>query len=127
MANVTLSPKSTVDTTTAQFAQHISGKVAGADIVAGQPVEIRTDDKLYPLATGPFVGIAPRTAKAGQALTVYGTGVRFHASDTNLAALVYYAGAAGTISDAATALDDQGAFIRVGLRDLMVVRTGKLA
>ena len=129
MANITISTRSSVDTSTALYAGHISGKVAGADVTAGQPLYLKqSDDKLYPFATGEaFAGIAARNAKAGQPVTAYNINVRFHASDAALTAKVYYVGAGGVISDTATTDDTRGAFLRVGPNDLTIIAAGKLA
>lgn len=129
MANITISTRASVDASTALYAFQISGKVAGADVTAGQPVYLRqSDDKMYPFATGEVLaGIAARNAKAGQPVTVFGIGTRFHASDAALTAKVYYAGAGGVISDTATADDTRGAFLRVGPNDLAIIAAGKLA
>ena len=129
MANITLSTLASVDASTAMFAGHISGKLAGADVAAGQPVYLKqTDDKVYPFATGEvFAGIAARKAKAGQPVTVYNINARFHASDTALTAKVYYVGAGGVISDTATTDDTRGAFLRVSANDLTIIAAGKLA
>lgn len=120
------------DTTTAHFATQITGALAGEALDVNQPLELRADGRLYRAAgTGVFVGVSPRTAKTGnQALTVHGIGQRFHASDagTLTPGKTYYLGAAaGTISDAATANDAQGAFVAVSKHDLMVARIGRLA
>lgn len=119
------------DTTTAHFATQLTGSVTGEPIDVNQPVELRADGKLYKASgTGAFLGVSPRTAKvANQALTVHGIGQRFHASDagTLTRGKVYFLGATpGQISDAATAVDAQGAFVAVSANDLMVVRIGKL-
>lgn len=129
MPAITLSPKADIDASTAMFAFQISGKRAGEDLQPGVPVYLNpADDRVYKYATGQaFVGIAARAAKAGQPCTVYGPGVRFHASDTPLTSALYYVGTGGTINDAATAVDSEGAFVRVGPNDLMIARMGKLA
>lgn len=120
------------DTTTAHFATQVTGSVTGEPIDVNQPVELRANGRLYRASgQGVFVGVSPRTAKtASQALTVHGIGQRFHASDAGaltVGATYYLGAAAGTISDAATANDAQGAFVAVSPRDLMVARIGKLA
>ncbi|MFC6592404.1 hypothetical protein ACFP81_10635 [Deinococcus lacus] len=120
------------DTTTAHFATQVTGAVTGEPIDVNQPVELRADGRLYKASgQGAFMGSSPRTAKtASQALTVHGIGQRFHASDdaSLTPGKTYYLGTApGTISDAPTANDAQGAFVAVSTRDLMVVRIGKLA
>ncbi|GGL15812.1 hypothetical protein [Deinococcus radiotolerans] len=120
------------DTTTSHFATQHTGSVAGELIDVNQPVELRADGRLYKASgAGTFLGVSPRTVKvANQALTVHGLGQRFHASDAGSLVIgkTYYLGAtAGQISDAATAVDAQGAFVAVSAYDLTVVRIGKLA
>lgn len=120
------------DTTTAHFATQVTGCVTGEPIDVNTPLELRADGRLYKASgQGTFVGVSPRTAKtASQALTAHGVGQRFHASDAGslTPGKTYYLGAtAGQISDTATAVDAQGAFVAVDKRDLMVVRVGKLA
>lgn len=129
MANITLSARASFDASTTMYAFQISGKVAGEDLATGQPVYLKaSDDKVYKYATGQvFVGLAARPAKAGQPVTVYGPGARFHASDAALTANAYFVGTGGVISDTATADDTKGAFIRVGANDLMIIAAGKLA
>lgn len=61
---------------------------------------------------------------------MHGLGQRFHASDegTLVPGAKYFLGsAAGTISDAATTRDSEGAFVAVSVHDLMVVRIGQYA
>lgn len=128
MAAITISANASVDGSTAQVAMQLSGKVAGEDINAGQPVYLKqSDDKIYKFATGKiFIGIAARTAKAGEPLTVFGLGTRFYASSTALTGDLYYVNVAGAIDTAATTDDTVGAFVRVGANDLMIVKVGKL-
>lgn len=128
MAAITISANASVDISTAQFAMQLSGKVAGEDINAGQPVYLKqSDDKIYKFATGKiFIGIAARTAKAGEPITVFGLGTRFYVSSTALTGDLYYVNVAGAIDTAATTDDTVGAFVRVSANDLMIVKVGKL-
>ena len=128
MAAVTISANASVDISTAQYAMQLSGKVAGEDINAGQPVYLKqSDDKIYKFATGKiFIGIAARTAKAGEPITVFGLGTRFYVSSTALTGDLYYVDVAGAIDTAATTDDTVGAFARVSANDLMIVKVGKL-
>jgi hypothetical protein len=119
------------DTTTAHFATQITETVTGEPIDVNQPIEGRSDGRLFRAAgTGTFVGVSPRSVgKANQALTVHGIGQRFHARDEGdlVPFKIYFLGAAaGTVSDVATANDAQGAFVAVSKYDLMVARIGKL-
>lgn len=120
------------DTTTAHFATQVTGSLTGEPVEVNQPVELRPDGRLYKASgQGVFIGVSPRAVKvASQALTVHGIGQRFHASDAGALTpgKAYYLGTApGTVSDAATANDSQGAFVAVSRHDLMVVKIGKLA
>lgn len=122
------------DTSTGHFATQLTGNTTGEAIDVNQPVEVRSDGRLFKTAgasSGTFLGVAVRTAKvANQAMTLRGIGQRFHARDEGdlVPGKTYYLGAtAGYISDAATAKDSQGAFVAVSGTDLMVVRVGKLA
>lgn len=128
MAAITISANASVDASTAQVAMQLSGKVAGEDINAGQPVYLKqSDDKIYKFATGKiFIGIAARSAKAGEPLTVFGLGTRFYVSSTALTGDLYYVNVAGTIDTAPTTDDTAGAFVRYGTNDLMIVKVGKL-
>lgn len=117
------------DTSTSHFATQITGLVNGEPFDVNQPLEVRSDGRLYRTSgAGVFMGVSPRSPKvANQATTVHGLGQRFHASDAGSLTIgaVYYLGEApGTISDAPTANDDQGAFVAVSTHDLMVVRIG---
>ncbi len=128
MADITISTRSSVDTTSAQFAQQHAGKVLGADVLAGQPLELRTDGKVYPFAgtTGAvFFGISPRNAKALQPLTCYGLSTQFHAAEGTLTIgkTYYLSDTAGKIADAAGTKDANGSFFAVSVNDLIVTRS----
>lgn len=128
MANLTLSAKSSVDTTSAQFAVQLGGALCGEDIAAGQALELRSDGKLYKHVNKAFIGIAPRPAKAGQPLTAYATGTRFKATDGGLTPgnIYYLSDTAGLIADAATTKDTKGTFYAVSTQDLVVRRAGPI-
>lgn len=128
MAAITISANASMDGSTAQLAMQLSGKVAGEDINAGQPVYLKqSDDKIYKFATGKiFIGVASRTVKAGEPLTVFGLNTRFYVSSTALTGDLYYVNVAGAIDTADTADDTMGAFARVSANDLMIVKVGKL-
>ena len=73
-----------MDASTAMFAPQISGLIAGEDINVGAPCYIKAaDGKIYNSngvaanEAAKVDGFAPRNAKAGQALTLFGKGARF--------------------------------------------------
>jgi hypothetical protein len=126
MADLILSPRSSVDTTSNHFSQQLAGKVCGADIAAGQPMELRANGKLYPFAnTGSFFGVSPRAAKTGQPVTAYAFACRFHAVDGGLIIgnTYYLSDVAGKIADAAGTVDTKGSFTAVSASDLVVTRS----
>jgi hypothetical protein len=137
MANITRSTKASPDPISAQFAPQFGDAQAGEDISAGQPVCLNTDGKLYKFNSATaavanrvlLAGIAARSAKAGQPLSVLGVGTRFNIADAALVrGRVYFCSAtAGEIDDAATAVDAVGAFYALSTSDLVVVNQGKLA
>lgn len=133
MTNITRSPRASVDTTSAHFAQQHTGKVLGADVAAGQPMELRTDNKLYPYAKtagAAFFGVAPRSGKVGQPMTAYALSVQFRATEGTLAlcATYYLSDTPGEISDAPGTKDTTGTFFAVNANDLIVTRSfGKVS
>lgn len=120
------------DTNTSHFAVQFTGGNSGEAFDINQPLELRTDGKLYKNSgTGTFIGVSPRTVGVpNQAITVHGIGQRFHArdeGDLNIGATYFLGATAGYISDTATARDSMGAFTAVSKFDLMVVKQGKVA
>lgn len=132
MAQITLSPSASGDANSNMYADQIPDYRAFEDIEAYQPVfidfSVTGAKKVKKAVNGsPVHGVAARKVRAGQPITIFGLGARFHASDTTLTSTVYYAGTGGTIHDAATALDATGMFIRCNDNDLKVINVGKLA
>ena len=88
MADVvkTVQTHGVVDARTAMYAQQNTGLVAGEDLKAGGAVRIGTGWKVYKAKAGDarFDGIAPKDAKAGQPVTIFGIGTRFHATEAEL-------------------------------------------
>jgi len=119
------------DTSTAHFSTQLTGCNSGEAFDINQPLELRTDGKLYKVSgAGNFVGISPRTVGVpNQAITPRGIGLRFHARDEGdlTVGATYFLGAtAGYISDTATARDSMGAFTAISKYDLLVVKQGKV-
>ncbi|GGR00252.1 hypothetical protein [Deinococcus ruber] len=132
--NITISPRASIGTTSAHFSQQHAGKILGANINAGQPMELRADNKVYPWAgstsTAAFFGIAPRSGKAGQPITAFGLATHFRASDVALTigATYYLSDTAGMISDTAGTKDTTGSFFAINAYDLVVTRSfGKVS
>lgn len=133
MANITISTRASVDTTSAQFAQQHAGKLTGEAIAAGQPLELRADGKIYKFAgtaNSVFFGIAPRSAAIGAPLTCYGLSIQFRAAEGTLVVgkLYYLSDTAGQIADAAGTKDSTSSFIAVSINDLILTRSfGKVS
>jgi hypothetical protein len=128
MANITRSPRASVDTTSAQFAQQHAGKILGEDVAAGQPMEMRTNGQLYRFVgtTGAvFFGIAPRSGRTGQPMTAYGLSVQFRASEVALTIgkTYFLSDTVGEIADTAGTKDSTGSFFAVNANDLILTRS----
>lgn len=121
-----LSTKAGVDTSTAMYAQQVTGLRAAEDIPAGHAVRIGAGRKIYKAKAGEkFDGITPRACKVGEAITVYGIATRFRATDTELDPEKLYKLGAGYGVFADTAPSDNAALFRpVGRHDLEVIRVG---
>ncbi|HEY7234901.1 MAG TPA: hypothetical protein VH539_12175 [Gemmatimonadaceae bacterium] len=86
MATVTRDPNGVwVDASTAMPGNQITGLIAGADIGAGMPCYVKAADGLVYQSDGAaateaakFDGFSARAAKAGQPITLYQAGVRYH-------------------------------------------------
>ncbi|SMB93322.1 hypothetical protein [Deinococcus hopiensis] len=128
MTNIVRSPRASVDTTSAQFAQQHAGKILGEDVAAGQPMELRPDGKLWRFAgtaNSVFFGIAPRSGRTGQPMTAYGLSTQFRAADQTLTIgkTYFLSDTVGEISDTAGTKDANGSFFAVGTSDLIVTRS----
>lgn len=130
MADVTKTAEThgVVDARTAMYAQQNTGLVAGEDIGAGHAVRIGTGWKVYKAKAGDtrFDGIAPKDARAGQPITIFGIGTRFHATEGALAPLpgLYFLSAtAGLFSDTATG-SGRPVARAVSTHDLEITRVG---
>jgi hypothetical protein len=86
MAVVTRDPNGVyIDTSTAMFAAQISGLLLGANVNSGAPCYVKAaDGNVYPSdgvaanEAAKFDGFTPRAGVAGQAITLFGIGARFH-------------------------------------------------
>lgn len=128
MADVTKTTEThgVVDARTAMYAQQNTGLVAAEDIGAGMAVRIGTGFKVFKAKAGDarFDGIAPKNAKAGQPITIFGIGTRFHATEGTLTPALYFLSAtAGLFSDTATGAGKPVARA-VSVHDLEVIRVG---
>lgn len=111
MADVTRTNPS-LDAATGQFADQISGLVCGEDIAAGDACYIKGADGAIYKANGTAAdekakcaGFAPKAAKSGEPLTLYGPGARFQydsAAGLTPGKPLFISATAGALGDAAT-------------------------
>ncbi len=99
-----------MDDSTGMFALQVTDLLAGEDIAVLDACYIKSDGKVWrslgssDTAAAAFIGFAPRAAKAGQAVTLYGLGARFRYGSSLTPGAVYYVGAtAGGLDTAVTA------------------------
>lgn len=130
MALVTRAAIASMDASTGMFAPQITGLIAGENIDIAAPCYIKTTDgKLY-MSNGTaaneaaeIVGFAPRAAKSGEALTVFGKGARFHYGTGLTPGDKFYIGAtAGRLDTAATTGDALGVAQVITATDIRVIR-----
>ncbi len=100
-----------LDGSTGQFADQISGLLCGEDIAAGDACCIKSDGLIYKAdgsaadQLAKFAGLAPKAAKSGEPLTLYGPGARFgYDSEAGLTPGVplFVSVTAGALADAAS-------------------------
>lgn len=128
MSLITRSADASVDASTAAVAPQISGLVAASDIDVAAPCYITSAGKVAMCdATAAnelavLAGFAPRAAKTGQPITLYGAGTRFRYGSGLTPGAYYYLGAtAGRLDDAATTGNDQPVAQAVSATDIRVV------
>lgn len=110
MAQVTKDANASLDDSTAMYAGQISGLIAGAAIGALDACYIKAaDGKAYPsngsaaTEAAKFDGFAARAASAGDPVTLFSNGARFHYGTGLTPGTDLYIGtAAGSLADAAT-------------------------
>jgi len=121
------------DTTTAQFAPHITGLMAGEDLLACAPCYIKTSDNLVYMSNGTaaneaaeVVGFSARATRAGEPVTLYGIGTRFHYAAGTLSpgAILYVAATAGRLADSGTTGDPTGVAFAINPYDIIIFRAG---
>lgn len=121
------------DTTTAQFAPHITGLMAGEDLLACAPCYIKTSDNLVYMSNGTaaneaaeVVGFSARATRAGEPVTLYGIGTRFHYAAGTLSpgAILYVAATAGRLADSGTTGDPMGVAFAINPYDIIIFRAG---
>ena len=124
------SSSANIDASTAQFANQITGLVAGEDLDVCAPCHIHTDGLVYMSnatsanADAELAGFTPRAAKSGQPVTLFGAGARFKYSDGNLTpGATYYMGATdGRLDDTATTGDSVGVAQAIDAYDIRITR-----
>ena len=124
----TTQTRGVVDARTAMYAMQNTGLVCGEDIEAGHACRIGAGFKVFKAKAGDarFDGIAPKSMKAGQPITLFGVGTRFHATEGTLAAepgLYYLSTTPGLFSDTATGAGKPVARA-VSRHDLEIIRVG---
>lgn len=117
MATVAKSALASFDASTGMVAPQVSGLILGEDVLeAVTPLQLKADGKLWKAsgaaadANARVFGWSTRkNGKSGQPMTVYGLGAVAKYSDSLLTpGAIYYLGAAGVLSDVATAGDAVG-------------------
>lgn len=129
MAEVALSPNASVDARTSMYAQQNTGLVLAEDVEAGMALRIGEGWKVYKAsgaAGSRFDGVAPKKMRAGQPITLFGVGARFHATDAELDPTKAYYPSATTPGGWADAGAGQPVARAVSRRNLEVIRVGVL-
>jgi hypothetical protein len=135
MALLTPAADLSIDTSTAMFADQISGLYAGEDLLACAPCYIKSSDgKVYQAngtaatepATG-YGGFTPRATKSGQPCTLYGQSTRFRyvtaANALTIGAKYFIGATAGRLDTAATTGDAVGVAWAITTTDIVVTRS----
>lgn len=127
MPQITISTKADIDAK-GHTAVQITGLKALVDLEPCTPVKIVADGSNFrvTIATGADVcdGISsPKKTLAGQPVTVFGTGMRFHASDDGSLTPGLY-GLTATARQVDTASANTKYFRAVSKYDLQVIRVG---
>lgn len=129
MAEITRSASASPDASTSMFARNISGVIAAVDITVGQAVYINSSGQAA-LSTGAaanaaavFIGLAARSAKAGQPVTILGANARWkYGSGLTPGARYYVSGTvAGGLADAASTGGTSVVAFAIDTTDIMVV------
>jgi len=128
MALVTRSAQASVDTSTTMFAVQITGLLAGEDLDVCAACFIHTDGLVYHADGGAadaearVRGFTPRACKAGQAITLFGTGTRMrYGSGLTPGADLFLAATDGRLDTAATTGGTTRIAYAINTTDIMVV------
>lgn len=128
MAAVTKATTVGMDASTGEYARHIAGLLAGADIAAGAPCYINADGKVYEAngvalnAAAVVRGFAPKLYKAGEAVALYGTNARFRwGSGLTPGASLYLGATSGGLDTAATTGGTAPIAFAIDTTDIMVL------
>lgn len=131
MALVTRDSAASMDASTGMIAPQITGCIAGENLDVAAPCYIKGSDGLVYMSNGTAAneaakcdGFTPRTTKAGQAVTLFGVGARFHyaASGLTPGAPLYIGATAGRLDTAATTGDAVGVARAINATDIRVTR-----
>ena len=116
------------DAATAMYARNYSGLLAGEAITIGQACYIKSDGKAWLTdgsaadAEAVFVGLAARTAAAGQPVTLLGANSRWkYGSGLTPGARYYVSVTDGALDDAATTGGTVAVAIAIDTTDIMVI------
>lgn len=131
MAVITTALDASIDASTAMFAPQITGLLAGEDLALCGPCYLKSSDGLVYKSNGTalneaaeFIGISPRGARLGEAVTIYGQGTRFRVSGGTLVPGDFYfvAATAGAWDNVATIGDTVGTIQAISTTDAIVCR-----
>lgn len=118
------------DASSLLYAPQLPGRLAGEDIDAGAPCYIKASDGLVYMSNGTaaneaatLFGFAPRSAKSGEPITLFGRGVKFrYGSGLTIGAKLYIGATAGRLDTAATTGDAVGVARVISANDIQVTR-----
>jgi hypothetical protein len=130
MALITRSADASMDASTGAFAPQITGLKAGEALDVAAPCYIKTTDGLVYMSNGTaaneaaeIVGFTPRAVNAGEPVTLFGKGTRFHYGSGLSPGDKYYIGAtAGRLDAAATTGDAVGVAQAITATDIRIIR-----
>jgi hypothetical protein len=133
MADVTRSAQASMDTSTGQFAPHITGNLyAGEALDVAAPCYIKgSDGKVY-MTNGSavneaasFDGFTPRACKIGEPVSLFGAGARFrYATAMTPGTKLYASTTAGRLSDTTTTGGTVMIAKAISATDIRVVSNG---
>lgn len=130
MALITRDADASIDATTAMYAPQITGLLAGEAIDIAAPCYIKSADGLVYMSNGTAadeeaetIGFSSRAAIAGQPVTLFGHGTRFHYGSALTPGDRYYIAATkGRLDGAGTTGDAVGVATVINATDIRVVR-----